>query len=85
MSHLKIAFAALLLCVTGCDLIPFALPPSTPGVLPSTLVYDAPVNLNVKAGKFAPGTTIAYGGKTPTGAARSPFPDWLRQNRLVTL
>jgi hypothetical protein len=33
-------------------------------------VYDAPTTLTVRNGAVLPGTTVGYGGKTPTGAAK---------------
>ena len=59
------AMVALALFVSGCDALPFA--SSTP-LPPNTLAYDAPVSLDIKAGATLPGTSIAYGGKTSTGA-----------------
>ena len=59
------AVVALALLVSGCDALPFA--PSTP-LPPNTLAYDAPVSLDIKAGATLPGTSIAYSGKTATGA-----------------
>jgi hypothetical protein len=53
--------------ISGCQFVPSA--PSTPPT-PDTLVYDAPVTLSVKNGTVLPGTTIGYGGKTLTGAAK---------------
>ncbi len=59
------------LVLSGCDAI--SLVPGAPAMSsppPGTLVYDAPVTLTVKNGAALPGTQIAYGGKTPTGAAK---------------
>ncbi len=61
------AIVALALLLSGCDALPFA--PSTP-LPPNTLAYDAPVSLDIKAGTTLPGTSIAYSGKTDTGAGR---------------
>jgi hypothetical protein len=61
------AIVALTLLVSGCDALPFA--PTTP-LPPNTLAYDAPVSLDIKAGTTLPGTTIAYSGKTDTGAGK---------------
>jgi len=51
----------------GCSANPFS---SRSVVPPSTLVYDAPVSLTIKSGTLLPGTSIAYGGKTDTGAGK---------------
>jgi hypothetical protein len=61
------AVVALALLVSGCDALPFA--PTTP-LPPNTLAYDAPVSLDIKAGSTLPGTSIAYSGKTATGAGQ---------------
>jgi hypothetical protein len=61
------AIVALALFVSACDSLPFA--PTTP-LPPNTLVYDAPVSLDIKTGTTLPGTSIAYGGKTDTGAGK---------------
>ena len=61
------AMFVLVLFVSGCSLNPLA--SSTP-LAPNTLVYDAPVSLTIKDGTLLPGTSIAYGGKTDTGAGR---------------
>ncbi|MBI4788046.1 MAG: hypothetical protein HY782_13490 [Chloroflexi bacterium] len=58
----------LVLFVVGRSANPLA--PSTPSATASRLVYDAPVTLTIRNGALLPGTTIAYGGKTSTGAAR---------------
>ena len=55
--------------LAGCDAIQSFLPPSSIAP-PNTLIYDAPVSLTIKNGTLLPGTTIAYGGKTDTGAAK---------------
>ncbi len=55
------------LALAACSANPLA--PSTPPP-PNTLVYDAPATQTVKNGATLPGTTIGYGGKTQTGAAR---------------
>ncbi|MCL4395958.1 MAG: hypothetical protein M1482_14345 [Chloroflexi bacterium] len=58
--------AALSLIGVGCSVLPFssATPP------PNTLAYDAPVSLVVKNGALLPGTSLAYSGKTETGAGK---------------
>ncbi len=61
------AMFALGLTLSGCSLNPLA--SSTP-LPPNTLVYDAPVSLTIKNGTALPGTAIAYGGKTDTGAGQ---------------
>ncbi len=61
------AVFVLALLISGCSLNPLA--PSTP-LPPNTLVYDAPVSLTIKNGTLLPGTSIAYGGKTDTGAGK---------------
>jgi hypothetical protein len=66
--QILVAGILLVLLLPGCSAIPF-LSSSTP-VPPNTLVYDAPVSLTIKNGELLPGTTIAYGGKLPTGAAK---------------
>ncbi len=66
-----IAIVLLSLVLSGCSaisLLPGA--PATSSPPPGTLVYDAPVSLNVKNGAALPGTQIGYGGKTPTGGAK---------------
>ncbi len=57
----------LTLLLAGCSAIPFL--GATP-VPPNTLIYNAPVSLTIKTGTVLPGTTIAYSGKTETGAAK---------------
>jgi hypothetical protein len=61
------AVLVLVLFGSGCSSLPFA--SSTP-LPPNTLVYDAPVSLTIKNGALLPGTSIAYGGKTDTGAGK---------------
>jgi hypothetical protein len=58
--------AALSLIGVGCSVLPFssATPP------PNTLVYDAPVSLVIKNGSLLSGTSLAYSGKTATGAGQ---------------
>jgi hypothetical protein len=51
---------------TACGLIPGAATPLPPNVL----VYDAPITLTIKKDSLLPGTTLAYNGKSETGAAR---------------
>jgi hypothetical protein len=53
---------------SACDALPFL--PRTTSSTVNGLTYDAPVTLTVKSGALLPGTTIAYGGKTTTGAAK---------------
>jgi hypothetical protein len=56
----------LSLTATACSGLPFfSSPPPT-----NQLVYDAPVSIAVKNGSLLPGTSIAYGGKTDTGAGK---------------
>src|SRR5574341_1827472 len=52
----------------GCGDI--ALPFNSTPVAANVLVYDLPVSFNIKSGSLLPGTSIAYGGKTETGAAK---------------
>ncbi len=61
------AMFALVLVISGCSLNPLA---SSPPLPPNTLVYDAPVSMTIKNGALLPGTAIAYGGKTDTGAGK---------------
>jgi hypothetical protein len=42
--------------------------PSPPAA--NALIYDAPVSLTIKTDTLLPGTSIAYGGKTATGAGK---------------
>ncbi len=56
-----ILLLAVVLITSGCSSNPPA---------PNTLVYDAPVSLTIKKDALLPGTSIAYGGKTETGAAK---------------
>ena len=70
VTHTLLILAAIVLLtflLSGCDALPFA--SSTP-LPPNTLAYDAPVSLDIKAGTMLPGTSIAYSGKTDTGAGR---------------
>lgn len=60
------AMSALILLVSGCESNPLS--SNTPP--PNTLIYDAPVSLTIKNGSLLPGTSIAYSGKTDTGAAK---------------
>ncbi len=62
-------FLATALLLAGCDAIQSFLPPSSTAPA-NTLVYDAPVSLTIKKDSLLPGTTIAYGGRTETGAAK---------------
>ncbi len=62
-----LAAMVVLSFAAGCSSNPLS--PSTPPP-PNTLVYDAPVSLTIKAGTLLPGTSIAYGGKTDTGAGK---------------
>ena len=71
MNHyraLGVLFILLAVFLLGCGANPLA--PSTPSATAGTLVYDAPVTLTIRNGALLPGTSIAYGGKTSTGAAR---------------
>ncbi len=63
---------ALLLALMGCgeSPLPLPLPPSETPTPANRLVFDAPISLIVKTGTILPGTTIAYNGKSETGAAR---------------
>ncbi len=68
---LRLLFAIISLVTltqVGCgdDALPFS---STP-VPANVLVYDPPVSFNIKSGSLLPGTSIAYGGKTESGAAK---------------
>lgn len=56
----------LALSATACSAIPFLSSPPPA----NELVYDAPVSLSIKNGELLPGTTLAYGGKTDTGAGK---------------
>jgi hypothetical protein len=62
----RTALFAFALVLAGCSGNPLS--PDTPA--PNTLVYDAPVSLTIKNGALLPGTSIAYGGKTDTGASK---------------
>ncbi len=63
--------ALFILTLTGCDVVQSLLPtPPAPETPVNTLVYDAPVSLTIRSGTLLPGTTIAYAGKTATGAAK---------------
>lgn len=66
---LGVALISMVLMAVACSVIQ---PPSTSATpsAPNALVYDAPVSLNIKSGATLPGTSIAYGGKTATGAAK---------------
>lgn len=73
--HARLGVFALLLVLAllqiGCDVV--APPAPTISQTPAadnSLIYDAPVNLTIKNGAVLPGTTIGYGGKLPTGAAK---------------
>lgn len=61
-----IALFVVALILAGCAGNPLS--PSTPA--PNTLVYDAPVSLTIKKDSLLPGTSIAYSGKTDTGAGK---------------
>jgi hypothetical protein len=61
------AIVTLALLVSACDVLPFA---QTTPLPPNTLAYDAPVSLDIKTGATLAGTTIAYSGKTDTGAGK---------------
>ena len=73
MNHQRMRWISLLVAVIlptlallGCSFLPFAPTPPQPNVM----VYDAPVALTIKKDNLLPGTTIAYGGKLPTGSAK---------------
>ncbi len=62
------------LVMAGCSSIPIPIPfigstpvPTSPA---NVLVYDMPTSLTIRNGAVLPGTTIGYGGKTQTGAAK---------------
>lgn len=59
------------LSLTGCDVVQSLLGQTAPSSNSVTmLIYDAPISLTIKTGTLLPGTTIAYNGKTASGAAR---------------
>ncbi|MBI5652124.1 MAG: membrane lipoprotein lipid attachment site-containing protein [Chloroflexi bacterium] len=55
------------LALTACTALPFF--GATP-LPPNVLAYEAPVSLTIKKDTLLPGTTLAYNGKSETGAAR---------------
>jgi hypothetical protein len=65
----KVLFLFLLvfLSQTRCTGIPFVPGSPTPG---GALIFDAPVSFTVRSGALLPGTSIGYGGRTATGAAK---------------
>ncbi len=67
--HFASASMILMVLLAGCGLVPTTGTPGT-GSVGNTLVYDAPVSLTIRNGNLLPGTSIAFGGKTQTGAAR---------------
>lgn len=64
-----IVLISIVLMTVACNIIQPSPPSNTPSAS-NALVYDAPVSLNIKSGATLPGTTVAYGGKTPAGAAK---------------
>ncbi len=65
---LSMILIGMTLLASACSALPFL--PSTTSSSADGLTYDAPVTLSIKSGAMLPGTTIAYGGKTTTGAAK---------------
>lgn len=68
---LRLLFAIIsLVTLTQVGCADIALPFSSTPVPANVLVYDPPVSFNIKSGSLLPGTSIAYGGKTESGAAK---------------
>lgn len=71
--HCRLGFGVVLISIVLMTVACNVFQPSPSSATPSAsnaLVYDAPVSLNIKSGATLPGTTVAYGGKTPAGAAK---------------
>lgn len=61
---------AMVGAVVGCSDSLLPLPFTSAPTPVNKLTYEAPVSLVIKTGTLLPGTSIAYGGKTDTGAAK---------------
>lgn len=65
-----LAVFGLAILLMGCSDFALPLPFGNAPTPVNTFVYDAPVSFIIKTGTVLPGTSIAYTGKTETGAAK---------------